>query len=364
MSLLAVLPRRGYSLLAAAVLVASPVFAQAQKAAPKTGSAGAAKTWTKRTPDGQPDLQGVWDYATITPFERPKQVGDKAFLSEQEAAEFEKKTAELENRDRRDGLGSRVTGSDGRSDVARAYNEFWWDKGTKVVATNRTSLIVDPPDGRVPPRTKEGQERDVRSGAVANRFGVAPGAEISEDSPDGGPADSWEDRSLWERCITRNLPALPGAYNNNIQIIQSAGHVVILNEMIHEARVIPLDGQPHIKVGQWHGNSRGHFEGDTLVVDTVGFTDATNFRGSGKGLHLVERYRRVDADTLFYEFTADDPSTWTRSWTAQVPMTKNQGAMYEYACHECNYGLPGLLAGARALERNKAAGGASKKGSK
>jgi hypothetical protein len=336
------------------LLPTAPALAQNRTPGGKTP---AAKAWTAKTPDGYPDLQGTWDYATITPLERPKQLGDKAFLTDAEAAEYERVTNELQNRDRRDGLGTRSVGSDGRSDVSRAYNEFWWDKGTQVVGTRRTSLIIDPSDGRIPPLTPAGEKRLAERG---NGLGARRGAERGEDALDGGPADTWEDRSLWERCLTRNLPRLPGVYNNNIQIIQGADHVVILNEMIHEARVIPLDGRPHVKIGQWLGDSRGRYEGDTLVVDTVGFTDATNFRGSGAGLHLVERYRRTDKDTLIFEVTVEDPGVWTRPWTAQVPMSSSKGDIYEYACHEGNYGLPSLLSGARAMERHAAE---AKKGS-
>jgi hypothetical protein len=345
----------GATALAAFVLSTPPAGAQGQAPA---GKAPTAKAWSAKTPNGQPDLQGTWDYATITPLERPKQLGDKPFLTEQEAADLEKQTAVLQNRDRRDGQGSRSVGSDGRSDVARAYNEFWWDKGTQVVGTRRTSLVIDPADGRIPALTAAGQKRIAERGDGA---GGRRGADRAEDSLDGGPADTWQDRSLWERCLTRNLPRLPGVYNNNIQIIQGADHVVILNEMIHEARVIPLDGRPHITIGQWLGDARGRFEGDTLVVDTVGFTDATNFRGSGAGLHLVERYRRVDKDTLNFEVTIEDPNVWTKTWTVQVPMTHAKGDIFEYACHEGNYGLPSLLAGARAMERKAAE--AAKKGS-
>jgi hypothetical protein len=279
-----------------------------------------------RTPWGDPDLQGVWSIATITPFERPSTLAGKPVLTEQEAAELEQQTLKNTNQDRRDGAGT-------DADVARAYNDFWWDRGTKVVPTRQTSLVVDPPDGRVPALTAEGQ----KTAAARAARGY----------------DSWEDRSLWERCITRGLPMVPGPYNNNYQILQTPGFVVILHEMIHDARIIPLDGRPHVSqnIRQWFGDSRGRWEGNTLVVDTTNFTEKTNFRGSTHGLHLIERFTRVDANTVKYEFTIDDPTTFTRKWTAAIPMMSTDELLYEYACHEGNYGMVNLLSGARVQEK-------------
>jgi hypothetical protein len=279
-----------------------------------------------RTPWGDPDLQGVWSIATITPFERPSALAGKQVLTEQEAAELEQRTLTTTNQDRRDGAGT-------DADVARAYNDFWWDRGTKVVSTRQTSLVVDPPDGRVPPLTQEGQTRAAARAARGY--------------------DSWEDRSLWERCITRGLPMVPGPYNNNYQILQTPGYVVILHEMIHDARIIPLDGRARISqnIRQWFGDSRGRWEGDTLVVDTANFTDKANFRGSTEGLHLIERFTRTNADTVKYEFTIDDPTTFSRKWTAAIPMTHTDEQIYEYACHEGNYGMVNLLSGARSQEK-------------
>jgi hypothetical protein len=278
-----------------------------------------------KTPWGDPDLQGVWSIATITPFERPATLGTKQVLTEQEAAELEQSNLLNNNQDRRDGAGT-------DADVARAYNDFWWDRGTKVVSTRQTSLVVDPPDGRVPALTAEGQKR------------------ATERATRG--YDSWQDRSLWERCITRGLPMIPGPYNNNYQILQTPGYVVILHEMIHDARIIPLGGQPHVgtNIRQWFGDSRGRWDGDTLVVDTTNFADKANFRGSTQGLHLIERFTRVNADTVKYEFTIDDPTTFTRQWTAAIPMARTDEQIYEYACHEGNYGMVNLLRGARAKE--------------
>jgi hypothetical protein len=299
------------------------------------GAVVAAQTGTSpnrhvpRTPWGDPDLQGVWSIATITPFERPAALGDKAQLTAEEAAEIEETNLKSNNQDRRDGAGT-------DADVARAYNDFWWDRGTKVVATRQTSLVVDPPDGRVPALTPGGQKRAAARAARGY--------------------DSWEDRSLWERCITRGLPMLPGPYNNNYQILQTPGYVVILHEMIHDARIVPLDGRPHLspRIRQWFGDSRARWDGETLVVDTTNFTDKVSFRGSTEGLHLIERFTRVNADTVRYEFTIDDPATFTKKWTAAIPMARTDEQIYEYACHEGNYGIVNLLKGARVQE--KAAG--------
>jgi len=235
-----------------------------------------------RTPDGQPDLQGTWTNATLTPLERPASLTDKEFLTEQEAAEFARQALQDVDADRRDG------GSN--TDVNRAYNEFWRDRG-KVVPSRRTSLILDTPDGRIPPLTPEGQKR------------AAARAEARRLHPYDGP----EDRSPAERCVASpnaGPPMLPANYNANYQIVQTPGYVTILSEQIHETRVIPLDGRTHLpaNIRQWMGDSRGHWEGATLVVETTNFTDRTNFGGSGPGLRLVERFTRTGADTLMYDF--------------------------------------------------------------
>ncbi len=286
----------------------------------------------RRTPWGDPDLQGLWTNSTITSFERPADLAGKEVLTEQEAAEFEKQTLKARDADNRAG---------GReADLGRAYNQFWYDRGTKVVGTRRTSLVVDPPDGRVPPLTPAAQQRADARAAARKR----------------SPADGPEDRSLVERCIlwpVAGPPMVPGGYNNNYQILQTPGYVVILIEMIHDVRIIPLDGRPHLpqSVRQWMGDSRGRWDGNTLVVDTTNFTDKTNFRGAGENLHLIERFTRVDANTINYEFTVDDPRSFTRSRTAAIPMTKTEGPIFEYACHEGNYGMTNLLSGARAEEK-------------
>lgn len=297
----------------------------------------AAKTWSApRTPDGQPDIEGIWTSATITPLERPADLAGKPTLTEKEAVEYEKKQLAQNNRDRRDG------GAD--ADLGRAYNEFWYDRGTKIVGTRRTSLIVDPPDGLIPALTPEAQKR------------INDRQEFAQQHAFDGP----EDRPLAERClswVTAGPPMMPSAYNNNYHIVQTPGYVTILSEMIHDVRIIPLDGRPHLggKIRQWMGDARGHWEGNTLVVDSADFNAKAPFRGSDQKLHLIEKFTRVDANTLLYEFTVDDPTTFTKPWTAQVPMTKSEGPIYEYACQEGNYALKGVLAGARAEEKTAAA---------
>jgi hypothetical protein len=315
-----------------AAAMAIPAAAQSPSAQPK--KAPVSKNWTPpRTPDGKPDLQGVWTNVTITPLERPAELKDKPFFTEAEAAQYEKDVVQRTNADRRDG--------GAEADVGRAYNNFWYDRGTKVVPALRTSLIVDPPDGKIPALTPEGQTR------------AAARAESRRLHPSDGP----EDRALTERCIlwpTAGPPMLPSAYNNNYQIVQGHGYVAISVEMIHDVRIIPTDGRPHApsSVRQWMGDPRGHWEGDTLVVDTTNFTDKTNFRGSGEKLHLVERFTRKGPDLILYEFTVDDPASFTKPWTAQVPMSRMNGPLVEYACHEGNYAMEGILAGARAEEKD------------
>jgi hypothetical protein len=288
----------------------------------------------RRTPWGDPDLQGLWTNATITPFERPAEMSGKPVLTEQEAAEYEKRTNQARDAD------SRAGGTE--ADLGRAYNQFWYDRGTKVVGSRRTSLVVDPADGRVPALTPEGQANAEARAAARKR----------------SPADGPEDRALAERCIlwpTAGPPMLPSGYNNNYQILQTPGYVVILIEMIHDVRIISLDGRPHAPqhIRQWMGDSRGRWDGNTLVVTTTNFTGKTNFRGASENLRLVERFTRVDADAINYEFTVEDPSSFTKPWTAAIPMTKTDGPIFEYACHEGNYGMTNLLSGARVEETKK-----------
>ena len=274
------------------VVLLAPVSVAAQAPATKAKTA-------PRTSWGKPDLRGIWDFATITPMERPSELAGKQVFSEAEAGEFERQTLERRNQDRRDGTAE--------ADVGRAYNQFWWDYGTKVIGTKRTSLVVDPPDGKIPPLTPEGKKRAEATAAARNR-------------PAHGPAD----RNLWERCIlggNAGPPMTPSAYNNNVQLFQTPEYVVILNEMINDSRIVPLDGRPHplASIRLWRGDSRGRWEGNTLIVDTTNFREETNFRGARASLHVVERFTRVDAGTLLYEFTVNDPETWTRAWSAADP---------------------------------------------
>ena len=291
-----------------------------------------AKAWAApRTLDGQPDLQGLWTNSTITPFERPKEMAGKEFFTDKEAAEFEKQVAENSNRDKR--------GATAEADVAGAYNDFWFDRGTKVVATKRTSIVVDPPDGRIPALTPAAQKAAAARAEVARR-------------PPTGP----EDTGLPVRCIlwpTAGPPMLRSGYNNNYQILQTPGYVAIFIEMIHDVRIIPLDGRPHLpsNIRQWTGDSRGHWEGQTLVVDTTNFSEKTAFRGADQNLHLTERFTRTDPETILYQFTVDDPTAFTKPWKGEVSMRKTTGPIYEYACHEGNYSMAYMLEGARKQEK-------------
>jgi len=329
--------------IAVGLLMPASAAGQSQSTTPASG-------WTvPRTADGQPDLQGVWDYRTITPLERPRELGTKAVLTAEEAQKFEQDENRRQNRDLID---PEVGGLNYPAGGVIPYNEFWYDRGDKL-AQLRTSLIVDPPDGRLPAWTPEGQRAaDLR--AAARR-----------DDQLGRPkADSWEDRPLQERCIVglnAGPPMTPGAYNNNVQLLQVPGYVVILNEMVHSARIVPIDGRPHGSIRQWKGDSRGHWEGDTLVVDTINFKSETNLPGSSANTHLIKRFTRTGPNTLQYEFTVDDPAMWTKPWTAVVPMAKTDVPVYEYACHEANYAMTGILAGARAVEK---AAEETKKGSR
>ncbi len=291
-----------------------------------------------RTPWGAPDLQGIWDFKTATPLERPEDRGEQAFLTEEEAAGVEQEAVDRNIRlwdaaPRRTEAGGNVGG----------YNNFWLDFGTSVIDSRRTSLIVDPPNGRIPALTDEGQQR----------------ADERQAYREAHPADSYLDRSAFDRCIlgfNTGPPMTPGFYNQNMQLFQTPGHVVVLNEMVHDARIIPLDGSPRPDIESWTGESRGRWEGDTLVVETTHFSDKHGYRGSTKDRHLVERFTRVDAETLLYEFTITDPATWTAPWTAQVPMQSTELPLFEYACHEGNYAMPNILGGERRAERMEESG--------
>ncbi len=302
----------------------------------QTPRPSSSRPWSARTPDGKPDLEGVWNFSTLTPVERPAEFASKATLTPGEAAQYERQIRDRQNADRRDG------GID--ADLARAYNDAWYDRGTTMATVNgmaQTSLVVDPPDGRIPALTPGAQQRQ------------AARLQARRDHPTDGP----EDRSLAERCLGFNAgpPMLPGPYNNYMQIFQSRDHVVIFNEMIHDARIVPTDGRAHAPHGvrKYLGDSVGRWDGNTLIVDTINFTDKTNFRGASERLHLVERFTRTDADTLRYEFTIDDPSAFARPWTVVLPMARSDEQLFEYACHEGNHAMEGILRGARFGERNK-----------
>ena len=322
------------------VLVQLRVAGQSATMKASAKSGGAKSSAIPRTPDGHPDLQGIWTNSTLTPLERPQQFAGKPALTEAEATAYEKETGVQRNRDRRDG-GAEV-------DVGRAYNELFFDQGDKLArigGTIRTSMIVDPPDGRIPAYTPEAEKRLEAARAEARLH----------------PADGPENRSLAERCLfwaTTGPPMLPGPYNNTYQIYQAPGAVMILSEMIHETRVIPLDGREHLPapMRKWTGDSIGHWEGDTLVVDTTNFTTKTRFRGSDENLHVIERFTRAGPNAIDYRFTIDDPTTFTRPWTAELSLAATPGPIYEYACHEGNYALTDILSGARTDEKKAAEG--------
>ncbi|HEV3198497.1 MAG TPA: hypothetical protein VGZ73_11330 [Bryobacteraceae bacterium] len=322
--------RRAVVLVILFLVLAVALDAQAPSAA--SNQKGKADSWTApRAAGGHPDLEGFWTNATLTPFERPAEFAGKEFFTESEAGDFEKRSLETANRDQRGGTAE--------ADVARAYNEAWFERGTKISPTRRTSIVIDPPNGRIPPLTPQAQR------AAAAR------AEVQQRIPTGP-----EDMSLPVRCIlwpTAGPPMVPGPYNNNYQIVQTAEYVAIYVEMIHDVRIIPLDGRPHPggNVRHWMGDSSGHWEGDTLVVDTTNFTDKTHYRGSDRNLHLVERFTRTGPDTILYRFTVDDPTAFTKPWTGEIPMIKIEGPLYEYACHEGNYAMANMLSEARAAEK-------------
>jgi len=325
------------AIFAATACVLAIGSAQAQPAAQAPARLAASeKPWVSpRTPDGHPDLQGFWSNASITPLQRPPELGSKEFYTAEEAAAVDKK--EFTERTSWDRLGNQAR-------VHYDMSQFGLDVSqAKVALSRRTSLIIGP-EGRIPPVTPEAQKR------LADRAAARRGHEF----------DSAQDRPIQERCIVwaaEGPPMMSSGYNSNLQIVQGPGYVSVMEEMIHDARMIPTDGRPHLPSGirQYLGDSRGHWEGDTLVVDTTNFTEKTSFMGSTSSLHVLERFTRIDNDTILYEFTVDDPATWTKPWTAQMPLSKIEGPIFEYACHEGNLGLPNTLSGARAAEEAKAA---------
>jgi hypothetical protein len=338
------------SAVALAIAVGSMARSSAQSPPDPGNAAGAAGSWSHpRTPWGDPDIQGIWPSANIagTPFERPVEFGERAFLTDEEFAARQKQFAANEARVKRtiaDGAAV-APPDDGDTGGGPAH----WGEGWLRTPNRMTSLIVDPPNGRFPPVTPEGRHRAENS--WRDSFGKGPWNQPSDLGP-------------YDRCISRGLlgSMFPSAYNNGNEIVQAPGFVAIRNEMVHEARVIPLDGRSHLSDPHrgYMGDSRGHWEGSTLVVETTNFNGKFGARGNGNNmpmsdaLRVVERFTRVDADTLEYRITVDDPRTWTRPWTVAYPMKlDNDYAMFEYACHEGNYGLSNILSGARADEARK-----------
>ena len=286
-----------------------------------------------KTSWGAPELSGTWDFRSITPFERPKELADKEFLTAEEIIAWEERTRKArEARRSRDPV-------QGQGDVDVGYNAFWLDRGEKMTGTFRTSLVVDPPDGRIPAQTDTAKRRSAERYA---RWGAVP----------AGP----EDRNPLERCImgfNSGPPMNPGAYNNFVEIFQTPTHVALLNEMVNDHRIIPLDGRDHVPehVRLWKGDSRGRWEGDTLVVTTKNFTNHTNFRGSGPNMVLVERFTRNSEGTLLYEYTVNDLESFEKPWSVAVEMKKSSDPLLEYACHEGNRAMFLMLSGARAQEQ-------------
>jgi hypothetical protein len=324
---------------------ASRPGATAQKAATRSTASepAAPKAYrAPRTPDGQPDLQGFWTNTTYVPLERPKDV-NKEFYTKEEAAEAVKKAAASEAEQTEPGT---------IPDVHYDFTQFGLDRSQGTIAPNlRTSLIVNPENGRLPPLSEEGKRRAAARAEERRRMGAA--------------TDAVQNQPLSVRCIIMDRigpPMLAGAYNNNYQIVQTPGYVMILVEMIHDVRIIPLDERPQLpdNVRQWTGSYRGHWEGETLVVESRNFNGKNPFQGSSENMRLTERFTRVGPNEIRYQFTVDDPSTWTRAWSAEVPWAKTIGPIFEHACHEGNYGLANTLSGAR-VEEKRAAEGANKK---
>jgi hypothetical protein len=305
--------------------------------------AGQSAKWTPpRTPDGKPDLQGTFTFATITPLQRPDALKDKEFLTPEEAADFEKAENDRLNRDLFDPeKGQPSAGYPGRAQGGvLSYNDFWYERGDKIVGDRRSSLITDPPDGRIPY-------------SAATRARNAERARRPESDQFSDP----EALSLVDQCIlgfNSGPPMISGTYNNNLQIVQTPGYVVIFNEMVHNARIIPTDGRPHGPLPQWTGDSVGHWEGDTLVVETKNFKRETSLPGSTAKTIVVERFTRVAPRTIDYKFTITDPDAYSRPWTASEPLQAIDEQLFEYACHEANYGMEGVLRGARYREKEAA----------
>jgi hypothetical protein len=315
-------------LLAGIAWPAAGVHAQAPAGAP-AGRTGV--PWTpSRTADGKPDLQGTWTNATYTPVERPAEFKDREFFTAQEAADFARRAL------------TRFLSQS--NDDAHYDNSIWMsEKKVKGLSSLRTSIVVDPADGRLPPLTEEGRRRAEQRAAERKRSGLF---------------DSAQTRGLAERCIYwahEGPPLMPTGYNSNLRIVQAPGSFVIIPEMNPAARVVPLDGRPHVGTGvrTLHGDSRGRWDGDTLVVETTNFTDVTAFRGASQHMKVTERFTLVAADTIRYQFTVEDPHTWATPWSGEYPMTRTPEDIYEYACHEGNYGMPNILRAQRRIEERQ-----------
>ncbi len=371
------------TLAAVTALCAAPLLsAQAAKTpaqAPAKAAPPRAVSTLPRTADGHPNLQGVYDIATITPIERPAEAAGRPVLTNEEAAAVEKYEVQREAKDAAPIAGDRGAPPAGGERVATktwleaveqfagggtgGYNRFWIDQGRQIITVDgqkRSSIVMDPPDGKIPPMKPEARQRNARLRALA----VDPSASEAAAAASGpaGAFDGPESRPLAERCLlgfssTAGPPTMPNYFYNNLkQIVQTRDTVMILNEMVHDARVVRIGGK-HLpsSIRRWMGDSIGWWEGDTLVVDTTNFTAKTQFSGSGDQLHVVERIRRVDANTLLYRFTIEDPSTWDRSWTGEYPWRATKENLYEYACHEGNYAMENMLKGARLKEAEDAA---------
>ena len=303
----------------------------------------AAQTAVPRTAWGHPDLQGIWDFSTITPLERPEELADKEFWTAEEAANLEQEVVDRDGRLLARAAETTESASqiDFRADGTPGfYNNFWLDAGSKIVSTGRTSQVVDPPNGRLPALTASAEQRvDARRAYLG-----------------GHAADSWLEQSTSDRCLmgfNAGPPISPGFYNQNLQVLQTPDHVALLTEMIHTVRVVPLDGRAPLRenIDQWSGDSRGRWEGDTLVVETTNFNGKSQWKNSTGNMTLVERITRVDADTLEYAYTVTDQETWTSPWSASISLQRTDASMYEYACHEGNYAMPNILSGRRAAEK-------------
>ena len=290
-----------------------------------------------RTPDGQPDVSGIFTFRTLTPLERPERFDGVETLGPEEAAQFEASERIRRNRDLFDPEKGALFYRPRSEGGVLSYNEFWYERGIEMTSDKRTSLIVDPPDGRRPPRTPEAAAR--RREAAAHRREHM--------------YDSYENRSMFDRCImgfNAGPPMTSGTYNNNVMIFQAPGTVAILNEMVHNARIIPIDDTAKPPFPQRSGVSRAHWEGETLVIETTQFAGGSSSLSS-TGMHLIERLTRIDPDTVAYEYTVTDPAVYTAPYTVMMPFRRLDGTLFEYACHEGNYGLYGILAGARRMER-------------